>query len=539
MRDDVIEEDAGSGAGEVTTSRMVRSSAVVAVGTAASRVSGLVRVGVVAAVLGGGALADAYALANNTPNIVYELILGGVLTATLVPIFVEQATRDDPDGASAIVTVSTVVLLAITILGVLAAPLIFSLYSWKLTEQEAATQAELAVPFIRMFMPQMLFFGWTALATALLNAKRRFFLPAFVPVLNNVVVSLALLAAAAVAGEALGFDVVRENTNLQLIIGFGTTAGIAAMTMPLIPALGRAGWRLRWRLDWRHPAVRQVVRLSGWTIGYVAANQIGLAIVLALAYEGEGWVAAYTYAFVFFQLPHGLIAVSFMTTFVPELADAANGRDWASYRQRLSLGIRLMTTLILPASVGYILLSRPLVSVLLQRSNFSAANAALTAEVLASFAFGLVGFSVYLFALRGFYALRDTRTPFLLNVVENILQIAVAFALVGPFEVQGLALAFAFSYTVSAVLGLVVLGRRVGGIDGRRLTGSLARLSVASAVMGVAVWAVTRTVGDASGGEAVLQVAVAVVVGVTVYALALLLLRAEEFGGLRTRLLHR
>jgi putative peptidoglycan lipid II flippase len=541
VSDDLVEDDAGPipGEAEVSTGRMVRSSAVVAAGTAASRVSGLVRVGVLAGVLGGGALADAYALSNNTPNIVYELVVGGVLSATLVPIFVEQADRDDPDGASAVVTVSTVALVVLTVLGVLAAPLIFRLYSWNLSPAEEARQAELAVPFIRMFLPQMLFYGWTALATALLNAKRRFFAPAFSPILNNLVVIAALLAAAAVSGEALDFEAVRDSVALQLIIGLGTTAGIAAMTLPLLPAVRRAGWRLRWLLDWRHSAVRQVLRLSGWTVGYVVANQVGLSIVLALAYQGEGWVAAYTYAFVFFQLPHGLIAVSFMTTFVPELAEAANGRDWAAYRRRFSLGVRLMAALILPASVGYVLLARPLVRLLLERANFTAANAELTSDVLAAFAVGLLGFSVYLFALRGFYAMRDTRTPFLLNLGENVLQIALAFALVGPLDVRGLALAFAASYSASAVAALVLLGRRVGGIDGRRLAASLAKLAVATAVMGVAVWGVTRAVRGSTGAAAVVEVVAAIVVGVAVYAGMLFVLRADETAGLRSRLLRR
>jgi putative peptidoglycan lipid II flippase len=537
--DELVEHEVGPAPGEISTGRMVRSSAVVAAGTAASRLTGLVRVGVLAAVLGGGALADAYALSNNTPNIVYELVVGGVLSATLVPIFVEQAERDDPDGASAIVTVSTVVLAVLTLLGVLAAPVIFRLYSWNLSPAEEARQADLAVPFIRMFLPQMLFYGWTALATALLNAKRRFFAPAFSPILNNLVVIVALLAAAAIAGEALDFDVVRDSVTLQLVIGLGTTAGIVAMTLPLLPAVRRAGWRLRWLLDWRHPAVLQVLRLSGWTVGYVVANQVGLSIVLALAFQGEGWVAAYTYAFVFFQLPHGLIAVSFMTTFVPELAEAANGRDWAAYRQRFSLGARLMAALILPASVGYVLLSRPLVGLLLERANFTAANAELTSDVLAGFAVGLLGFSVYLFALRGFYALRDTRTPFVLNLGENALQIGLAFALVGPLDVRGLALAFAVAYSVSAVAALVVLGRRVGGVDGRRLAASLARLTLATAVMGLAVWAVTRTVGGSSGAATLVEVVAGIVVGVAVYAGTLVVLRADEVAGLRSRLVRR
>lgn len=524
---------------EVNAGRMVRSSAVVAIGTAASRLTGLVRAAVIGAVFGLGALADAYALANNTPNIVYELILGGILSATLVPIFVEQAERDDPEGASAIVTVASVSLVVITALAVLAAPLIFRLYSWRLTPEEAATQAELAVPFMRMFLPQMLFYGITALATALLNARRRYFAPAFTPVLNNVVVCAALVTAAAVARESLNFDLVRDNTGLQLLIGLGTTAGIVAMTLPLLPAVKRAGWKLRWNPAWRHPAVREVIRLSGWTVGYVAANQVALAVLLALAYDQPGQVAAYTYAFVFFQLPHGLIAVSFMTTFVPELAEAANDGDFVAYRTRLSLGIRLMSALILPASVGYVLLSRPLVSMLLERGAFDAADTELTAAVLANFAVGLLGFSVYLFALRGFYAVRDTRTPFLLNLVANAIKVVLAVALVGRYGVRGLAFAYAAAYTVGAVISLIALGRRVGGVDARRLAGSLAKLALAAAVMGVAVWGVTRWVGGVSGREALLQVAVAVPVGVVVYVAALAGLRSEEIAGLRSRLLRR
>jgi putative peptidoglycan lipid II flippase len=523
-----------SPAADVSAGRMVRSSALVAVGTAASRLTGLVRAGVIGAVFGAGSLADAYLLANNTPNIVYELLLGGVLSATLVPIFVEQSKRDDPDGASAIVTVSTVLLAAISVVAVLAAPLVFRIYSWRLSAEEAAAQAELAVPFMRMFLPQMLFYGVMALATALLNAKRRYFAPAASPVLNNVVVCAALLLAAAVAGGSLTFDEVRESVGLQLLIGFGTTAGIVAMTLPLVPAVRRAGWRLRWNLDWRHPAVREVVRLSGWTVGYVAANQVALSVLLALAYDQPGQVSAYTYAFVFFQLPHGLIAVSFMTTFVPELAEAANDGNDVAFRSRLSLGIRLMSALILPASVGYVLLSRPLVSVLLQRGQFSASDAELTAAVLANFAVGLVGFSIYLFALRGFYALRDTRTPFWLNLAANVLKVVLAVALVGRYGVRGLAFAYAAAYTVGAVAALFSLGHRIGGVDGRRLTGSLGRLALASAVMGVAVWAVTRLV-DGSLAE----VAVAVPVGGVVYLGALVLLRSDEVAGLRTRVLHR
>ncbi|MGH9245148.1 MAG: murein biosynthesis integral membrane protein MurJ [Acidimicrobiales bacterium] len=535
-------DDLGTGPPAPTvmaTGRLVRSSAVVAVGTALSRVTGLVRTSVLVGVFGIGALTDAYNVASNTPHIIYELILGGILSATLVPIFVEQAERDDPDGASAIVTVTMIALVVLTLGGVLAAPLIIRIYTWAKPAEEAAEQAAVAVPLMRMFVPQMLLYGITALATALLNARRRYLAPAYSPILNNIVVVAMLLAAPVVAGRALTFDVVRDRPGLQLLLGLGTTAGVVAMTIPLVPAVRRAGWRLRWNPAWRHPAVGEVVRLSGWTVGYVIANQVALAIVLALANRNEGQVAAYTTAFVFFQLPHGLIAVSFMTTFVPELAAAANDRAWATYRSRFSLGIRLMALLILPAGVGYALLSRPLVGVLLERGQFDAADSALTADVLANFAIGLLGFSVYLFALRGFYALRDTRTPFILNVIENAVNVVLAVALVGRYGAPGLALAYAIAYLVSACLALAVLRRRVSGIDGRRLATSSLRLVGATAVMGLAVWGVTRGVGGDSGTAALARIGVAVPVGVVVYGLALVAVRAEELRGLRSQVASR
>ena len=261
------------------------------------------------------------------------------------------------------------------------------------------------------------------------------------------------------------------------------------MTLALVPALRRARVRLRFRPDWRHPAVRKVLRLSAWTIGYVVANQIALLVIYNLTEPGGGDLSAYQLAFVFFQLPHGLLAVSITTTFTPDLARAWHRGDLTDFKDRMSLGLRVLGLLIIPASVGYLVLAKPLVVAALQRGSFTAADADLTANALAAFSLGLFGFSAYLFVLRGFYAQQDTKTPFWINVGENAVNIVLAVALVGAFGVTGLSAAFSVAYAVAAVLAFVVLHRRVGGLDVAGIGASLVRITVAAG-------------GDGGGGVA-------------------------------------
>jgi putative peptidoglycan lipid II flippase len=519
---------------EATDAQIVRSSAVVAVGTALSRITGLLRTVVLAYVLGREALAAAYNLSNTTPNIVYDLILGGILSATLVPVFVGRFHNEDDDGVNAVVTVVTSALVGVTVAAVLAAPWIFRAYTWAAPARNAGDLEAAGVPLLRLFAPQILFYGLTALGTAILNARRRFAAPAFVPILNNVLVCGVLLYFAHIAGRGASVESVVDNPAWLWLLGAGTTAGIALMTIALWPSLRASGWRFRWRFRPSDPAVRRVAALSGWTLGYVIANQIALLIVLALATrESDSAPTFYLYAFQFFQLPYGLFAVSLMTTITPELASAATNGDMVRFRERLSYGIRLMTLVVLPSSVGMIVVARPLISALLG-SGFTPA-----ADVLANFAFGLLGFSLYLFLLRGFYAHQDTRTPFFLNLLENGINVVLAFALVGAFGVQGLAFAYSAAYIIAAAAAFVALRRRVGRLEGRRLAATTARIAVAALIMGVAAYIASRAVGSPTGAGAVVRLIVGVVVGVVVYGVCLLAFRVEEVEALRDRLRHR
>ena len=521
--------DLDTGSSGAATARLVRSSAVVGIGTGLSRLSGLLRVGALTFALGATALSDAYNLANTTPNIIYELLLGGVLSASLVPIFVEHDHLGDEDATNAVLTVAVIAMVVLTIVAVLAAPLIVDVYTLRLSSTEAAAQAEVAVPLLRLLLPQILFYGLMTLGTALLNARRSFFAPAYAPVLNNVVVISVLLAFASMAGSDTSLSEVADDRDLLLLLGLGTTAGIVAMTVALWPAIRHAGIRIRFNPAWRHPAIRTVARLSGWTIGYAVANQIALFVVLALANgEGAGAVSAYTYAFIFFQLPHGLFTISIMTTFMPDLAGFATQGDLAGFRDRFGLGLRLLTLVVLPAAVGYMLLARPLVAMLLERGAFGGGSSELTSDVLVAFSVGLLGFSVYLLAMRGFYAFKDTRTPFFLNLAENGVNIVAAVALVGVLGVQGLALAYATAYTFGAVLALGALRRRVHGLGGRQTVDGIGRMVVAAGIMAVAVWGVARVVGSDEGAGAVVRTLTGVLAGIAVYVAALLALRVPD-----------
>lgn len=509
-----------------------------AVGTGLSRVTGLVRTMAIAYALGGELLSGTYNLANNTPNVLYDLILGGILAATLVPVMVERFDRDDHEGIDALATVITVGLVGLTVLGMVLSPVIISLYTvFNDDPTEVAAQRAVAVPLLLLFMPQVLFYGLTALWTAILNARRSFAVPAFAPVLNNIVVITMLVALPRVAGGSVTFDQVRDDKGLLALLGLGTTAGIAAMTLVLWPAMRRAGVRLHWNPDWRNPALRTVARLSAWTLGYVAANQVVFLVMLALLNglpdDGEA-VAAYSFAWQFFQLPVGLFTVSIMTTFTPELARHATQRALGPYRERFTQGLRLSLLVVLPTTTLFLVMATPIITVLLQWGAFDADNASTTASALAWLALGLPGFTVFLFTMRGFYAFKDTRTPFWLNLGECALQLTLSFAFAGPFGLQGILAAFSVSYLAVAIAAVAVLHRRVGGFGGTGVAAGVARQAAAAATAGLVLFAATRVVDFEGKLGDLADVVLATGVTLVVYLGVLVALRADDLTLIRS-----
>jgi putative peptidoglycan lipid II flippase len=508
---------------------MFRDTLVVAIGTLMSRLTGLLRVIIFGIVIGQTALADAFDGANNSPNSIYELLLGGVLAAGLVPLFTRFEETKDDDARSAVISVSVVLLLLATAVAIVAAPLIFRLFSLSpspLVDADEYRRAGTAMT--RIFLVQIFFYGVTAIGSALLNARRRFMAAAWAPVLSNVVsISLLLLIPLTIDGTPQLSDI-NDSGAFFVLLTLSTTIGVAAMALMLIPAIKRADISWNFRPNFTHPGVKRLFQLSLWSFGYVVTNQIALIVVRNLADPGSGNQDAYGKAFIFFMLPHGLLAISIATTFAPELVRRVQSHDTAGFREWMTSGTRWTIMLTLPASIAFVLLAHPLINALLTYGQFSDAAASNTARALMGFAVGLVGFSVYLFALRGFYAHENTRTPFVLNVIENAINIVLAIVLVDRHGVFGLGLAFGIAYLVSAVMVLVVLTLRHNAIDWSSLGALAIRVVVSASVMAVLIALIETAMSPTSGWGYISEVVVAGVAGTAIYVALLVILRVPE-----------
>jgi putative peptidoglycan lipid II flippase len=326
-------------------------------------------------------------------------------------------------------------------------------------------------------------------------------------------------------------------TGQKLLLGLGTTAGVAAMTLVQWPFLRRIGFRFHFVWNWRDQAIRKMATLSAFTVGYVITNQLGYLLVPVLAYGVQGGYTAYSTAFIFFQLPHGVFAVSVMTALLPPLSEHAVAADWDAFRSTLARGIRLTAAVLLPAALGYLALAGPIVRLLLEHGVVTGASTELLTRVLVVFVLGLVPFSTFQLLLRAFYALQDTRTVFLVNLVSvgvNVVVDLLLFNLLPErWKIPGLALGHATSYTVGSVLLFAYLSRRVGGLEGGRILRSLGRMLVA----GVAMAVIAALLGRAAGGllepgflRDLVTVMVGVVAGLVSYLLLGRLLRIQELG---------
>lgn len=499
-----------------------------AAGTAVSRFTGLLRILALAYALPlgvGGHLSDAYNLANNAPNQLYDVVLGGILSATFIPVFVErlavQREEDAWRAISAVVTISAVVLLAATVLIWFLSPeVITALTALDRTQSAAAVhglsqERAVATGLLRWFVPQIALYGLIALATALLNTQRRFVAPMWVPIANNLVCILVLLTFAAVVHHPDLLTVESHHWEIVLL-GLGTTLGVVVQALLLIPSLRSANLgRLRWVWAPRHDAVRTVLRLSTWTFGFVLANQVALFISLALAVRAPGTapVSAYMYAYTFFQMPFAVVAVSIMSAVTPGLAEQwSTGRTMA-FRHRLTIGLRSTLAIIIPAAVGMLLLARPAIQLLLGHGASTAASTTQTGSTLAMFAIGLPGFCTFLYVVRVLQSMQRARTAFWLYLVENGLNVVLAIALLGPLGVRGLALSLSIAYTVAAALGLAVLRGWLGAFGDHETWAPLRRAGVASAAMGIVVLVVSNLSGSTSDGALFLRVVGAVAAG--------------------------
>ncbi len=518
----------------------VRNAAVMSVGTLLSRATGVVRVSVTLAALGtSNVVANSYAIANTTPNIVYELILGGILTSVFVPLLVDWAKRYGEDegrvAGARFLTFVLVVLSAVTLVAIVFAPWIMRLYLIGVKDPaEHAAQLELGTFFLRWFLPQIVFYGVGAVAAGILTTNRRFAAQMFAPVLNNIAVIATMFVFIAMHGKG-PMTLADVSMAERLVLAAGTTLGVIAMTIALWPSLRGIGFRWRLRFDWRHETVRRLLHLARWVALYVVVNQI--AYFFIIVFNGRvpgGGYAVYSQAFIFFSLPHAIVAVSIFTALLPSLAGRWTDRDLGGVRELFSQGLRDTEVAMLPAAAGYAVLAGPIVTLLASYGQMTTVDTQQLGHTLAAFAVGLPFFSAFQLLTRTFYATQDARTPALANiavaVVNLVFDLFFAFGL--NLGVPGLALGFSVSYVAGSVILFVLLRRRLGRADGRRIASTLSRTCAAAALTALAAWA------TAEGIAAVLdvgrplvnlvQVLAAVAAGVLAFVLGALIFQIEE-----------
>lgn len=507
---------AGAGSG------VARATAALTALTLISRITGVVRVLVIAAVLGTTFLGNTFQSANAVPNLIFEMFAAGTLQAVMIPSLVERFDRGDRVGAEhlagALLGLALVGLGIVAVAGMVAAPwLMRALVAGVESPEVRSAEVRLGTVLLWFFLPQVVLYAAGAVATAVLHARGRFVAPAVAPIANNVVVvAMCGVFWLMLGGRAPGLDLSAPQI---AVLGVGTTLGVVALSALPVVAAFRAGIPLRPRLEMRHPEVRRVVRLGGWAGCSVAATQLLAAAVLVLANAVEGGVVAYQVAFTVFLLPYALVALPVLTALFPQLARQAGTGDQAGYARGVGAGLQVIAFGALPAAAALAALAAPLAQLLLFGN--SRGDTAVVAATLVAFAPGLVGYGAFMFLTRALYAQGDSRTAAVVHLgavgAGVVAMVVLAGALRGSERVPALAGAHSAAYLLAALALGVVVWRRLPGGARPRLARPLVGGTVAAALGGVSMWAAQERVPVAGTGSAMTAVALAGVLGLGVY----------------------
>ena len=452
---------------ELTDAAVVSRSWGMALATLVSRITGFIRIVLLAAILG-AALSSAFSVANQLPNQIAALVLEATFTAIFVPVLA-RAERDDPDGGAAfvrrLVTVATVLLVATTVLSVAAAPPLVRL----MLGDDPQVNEPLTVAFAYLLIPQVICYGLSSVFMGILNTRNVFGVPAWAPVVNNVIAIAALGLYVVVPGE-LSVDPVQMGNAKLLVLGLGTTAGVFAQTGVLLIAIRRRRISLRplWGIDDR---LKRFATMACAMVLYVLISQIGLVVTNRIASgAAASGPAIYYYAWLLLQLPFGLIGVTVLTVVMPRLSRNAAAGDDPAVRADLSLATRLMMITLIPI-VAVMTVGGPAIgSALFAYGNFGDVDAGYLGAAVAMSAFTLIPYALVLLQLRVFYAREQPWTPIVIIVVITTVKIVcslLAPQLTGDPDLVAayLGTANGLGFLAGAVVGHLLLRRALPAPD--------------------------------------------------------------------------
>ena len=507
---------------------IAQAATIIAVGSVASRVLGLLREQIIAFLFGASGLVSAFGIASLVPRMIFELLIGGMLSAALVPVFTQVAEEEGRPALwalfSRVTSLVALVLAAIVLLLEILAPQV----AWLLGGGfEPELQAALATMF-RIIAPAVLFFGLSGVATGLLYTLKRFTYPAFGAAVFNLGI---IITAPLLAGRLDAFS-----------LAVGVVIGSAMQLLVLTPDL--RGIKFRFRFDIHDPALRRILVLYlPIALGLLISNvQIAIGFRLASG-TGPNSIAWMNRATTLIQMPHGLVAVAISLAVLPTLSRYSAQREWDGFRQTLGQGLRMVLVLIIPATLGLLMLAQPLVALLFQHGKFTAYDTFWTAWALRYYLVGLVFAAIDWPLNYSFYARQDTLTPALVGVFSVGVYLVAALTLIGPMGFLGLVLADSIKHISHATIMLFLTRRRLGSLAAMRLGQTTVKAVVASAVMvGVMVFllfAASRFVATIGVVGSLLTVGLTAAVGFLTYLGLVLLLRVEEVAVLRDVLTKR
>lgn len=506
--------------------KILRSTLEVTAPTAASRVLGYIRDLLQAFYLGTGPAADAFTIAYTIPNLLRRLTAEGAMTPAFVPVFMrvqgERSREETWRFATRAFFDLALVVFGLVLVGILFAPGVVRIIAFGFRSDPG--KEALTLQLTRIMFPYILFVSLAALAGAVLNSRRRFFVPASTPVLFNVAfIAAALLLAGRSAQPALVF-------------AWGVVAGGVLQLVVQIPFLAQEGMSFRFRASFRDPDIRRVARLMIPGLFATGLYQVNFALSRMLASVlPQGSAASLYYSSRVEELALGLFSIALASVLLPTLAEQAAGRDDAGLKSTLTFSLKLVFVATLPAAAGLLALSRPIMEVLFKRGEFGASSAAMTSGCLVFFAVGLPFLAAVKILSAAFFSLEDTRTPVLVGVTIMAVYVALSLILMGPLEVRGLALALSLSQLLNGFLLFGALERKLGPIPKLGFLGSFLKAAAAAAVMGIVVRlffaAISR--GPAGTLRQAGELGASIVLGIGVYLVLLLLLDRRDARSLR------
>jgi len=473
-----------------------------ALGTILSRITGFIRGILIVAVLGTALLADTYNVANTMPNILYNLLVGGALTAIFIPQLVRSFDHEDGgDGfASRLITTISLILMVLVVVGVYFAPALVRLYAPEFFTPGFESEKEIAIAFTRYCLPQIFFLGLFTMLGQVANARGSFGPLMWAPIANNLVGIILFGGFLLISTD---ITVATITSTQILILGWGTTISVVVQALVLFPVIKRLGIKLR--PQWGLAGLGKSFGLAGWTLLYVLISQLGYLVTVNVATSaavrsaqegvarGVGYTP-YTYAYFVMLLPYSIVTISIITAILPHLSRLAVAKDREEVRVQLIRAIKLVGVITIPSAVAFLFFGPLITQVIF--IGVPIEDSRYIGYVLSALSFGLVAFSINLILIRGFNAFEDTRTQVISILIINVISVALSYLFLNILKTQwvtiGLGVAFSISYILGLLITLSLLKKHTGAIKVRDFLGQHLRLIGASVAVMAPLFGLTQ-----------------------------------------------